>query len=512
MPSETGSHSYSFDATSVVQYARSRNRWLAMRLDTVGGLRTINTPFNPSDSAPSYRGHVFRRNNSNAASTSRCCRDEQLLEPGHHPADRGAAGVRGVRSANQDGHLGDDDAARGGDTSPGRANLQAFLLDPPTNSAPVRNGLASTSASLDATLASVGGVIGTMRFQDGSTLSDWVVPTAANFNGEAGFSPEYWGGVADTRKWPYVDQGKFINAYAPGVTDVTLVKSNYAANGFVPVAPGMGALRVHVAPENVVNGGSYPDGGTVGTSMVAFMPPADFGTLDHLFVRYYMLIGTPGTRTPADRLEVYESGIPFWTELVGKTGIQPDASNAYGGNSGGSGGNYGWQMRLFWGEVDANVGGPDEGGQYMGFHLYDYLSQNPRGHNYGNGSDKPVQFERWNDLGGILYAGRQYCIETEIKLNTIDVVAKTWRADGELRAWVDGRLTYEQTGLIFRTTDGFATLPAYNPSKLRPTAKNGITRLWMNWFHGGHTQNTVDRNIFYSGLVWARSYIGPMKP
>ena len=148
----------------------------------------------------------------------------------------------------------------------------------------------------------------------------------------------------------------------------------------------------------------------------------------------------------------------------------------------------------------------------MGFHLYDYLSQNPRGYNYGNGSDKPMQFERWNDLGGILYAGRQYCIETEIKLNTIDIAAKTWLADGELRAWVDGRLTYEQTGMIFRTTEGLTTLPAYNPSKLRPTAKNGITRLWMNWFHGGHTQNTVDRNVFYSGLVWARSYIGPMKP
>jgi hypothetical protein len=39
----------------------------------------------------------------------------------------------------------------------------------------------------------------------------------------------------------------------------------------------------------------------------------------------------------------------------------------------------------------------------------------------------------------------------------------------------------------------------------------GVRGLWLNWFHGGKTLATFDRTSFYTGLVWAQQYIGPMK-
>ena len=54
--------------------------------------------------------------------------------------------------------------------------------------------------------------------------------------------------------------------------------------------------------------------------------------------------------------------------------------------------------------------------------------------------------------------------------------------------------------------------PAYSDTNLRPCRELGHRDLWFNWFHGGKTLNTVDRTVFFTGLVWSRAYIGPMKP
>ena len=106
----------------------------------------------------------------------------------------------------------------------------------------------------------------------------------------------------------------------------------------------------------------------------------------------------------------------------------------------------------------------------------------------------------------MLYADQWYCIETELKLMP---GAPGYVADGELRAWVDGRLAFERTGMVFRTQP-IADL-AYDPQRLRPCRDLGIRGLWLNWFHGGKTVATFDRTTFYTGLVWAQDYIGPMK-
>ena len=45
-----------------------------------------------------------------------------------------------------------------------------------------------------------------------------------------------------------------------------------------------------------------------------------------------------------------------------------------------------------------------------------------------------------------MYAGQWHEIETELKLNTVYTGSNTYLPDGELRAWVDGRLVWEGTG------------------------------------------------------------------
>jgi hypothetical protein len=155
------------------------------------------------------------------------------------------------------------------------------------------------------------------------------------------------------------------------------------------------------------------------------------------------------------------------------------------------------------------MAGPDEGGWASGFHLYDFNYNNPPGHNYGVQGSSAT--ERWGQLGGsggVLYAGQWYCVETELKLNTVQNSGSGFTPDGELRAWIDGRLVYEQTGMVFRTLP--LVTAAYNSELLRPCRELGVRGLWLNWFHGGKTLASMDRTLFYTGLVWAKSYIGTM--
>jgi hypothetical protein len=87
---------------------------------------------------------------------------------------------------------------------------------------------------------------------------------------------------------------------------------------------------------------------------------------------------------------------------------------------------------------------------------------------------------------GLLQKNRWYSVEQQVKLNT------PGSSDGELRAWIDGHLVFERTGLRFRDV---------------PTLK--IESLWMNVYHGGTAKAPTDLTLFIDNLVIARRYIGP---
>ena len=113
-----------------------------------------------------------------------------------------------------------------------------------------------------------------------------------------------------------------------------------------------------------------------------------------------------------------------------------------------------------------------------------------------------------------MHADTWYCVETELKLNTVSAAAPGYTPDGEMRVWVDGRLALEKTGMVFRSLplmgSGGAN-PPYNPNYIQPVRELGVTALWFNWYHGGLPQNTLPRTMFVTGLAYGTSYIGPMK-
>lgn len=89
--------------------------------------------------------------------------------------------------------------------------------------------------------------------------------------------------------------------------------------------------------------------------------------------------------------------------------------------------------------------------------------------------------------GGVLQKGRWYSIEQHVKLNT------PGKADGEYRAWVDGRIAFERTGLVYRDV---------------PDLK--IEDIWMNVYHGGQAPPKKDLNLYIDNVIAAREYIGPL--
>jgi hypothetical protein len=386
--------------------------------------------------------------------------------------------------------------------------VEGFLLDPPVHTGAAVLGAAQAGGALDAGIDGVAGVLGAHRYVDGTTLGDFAHPEGINTGAERNFDPAIYGnGPSDTSLLPHMGLGKWINAGPQW----SVVPSAHGADGFEPLAPGLGALRIAMPAEPGIGDGSIVGySGTLAGNGMIFMPEPLYGRLDHIFVRYYVRLGLPYSTTNERRFNVYhQPGLAVWTNLSGKFGIAPDHSTTYGGVSGTSGGGYGWQMRLSWSECDAGNGGPDEGGWAPGFHLFDF-QQNPAGYNYGKGDGGITeQLGMQGGLGGMIYAGRWYCIETELKLNTVTPSAPGFAPDGVVRAWVDGRLAYERTGMVFRS------LPLvdepYKADQLRPCRELGVMALWLNWFHGGKTMNTVDRTLFYTGLVWSTSYIGPMK-
>jgi hypothetical protein len=389
--------------------------------------------------------------------------------------------------------------------------VHGFLLDPPVNTASVVNGIAAGYGTLDAGVAANPNVFGVHRYLDGTSWSDFSVTPMINTGAEREFDPAIFGnGPSDTTRLPHRGLGKWINA----INGFSLVPSGYTGEGFAPLAPGLGAMRVVMPAEpNLQTGSVVGYSGSLASAAKLYLPEPDFGRLRRVFVRYYMRIGTPYVTPFAKRYQVlHDTGPtpPVWTNLSGKIGIAPAHDTNYGGVSGTSGGGYGWQMRLSWFDCDAEENGPNENALTLGLHTYDFQTNNPAGHRYGI-TDKPREslFGQRGGLAGVIYPGRWYCIEMEVDLNTVMAAAPGYLADGAVRIWLDGRLGFERTGMVMRSLPLHAA--AHDETKIRPVRELGHRDLWFNWFHGGKTQNSIDRTVFITGLVWARDYIGPMR-
>jgi hypothetical protein len=376
--------------------------------------------------------------------------------------------------------------------------LHLFLLDPPTAAAePVVWGVAQ-AYDRDAGIAAAPGVLGAHSFRDGEPAP--ITPGPCNINSDAQFSPHLWGeGPRNLELLPDRDLGTWINL----PEHARIVPSTDTEPGFAPLAPGLGALRLHMPARDVKRGDIVHSTGDLASTAAVYLPEDMIGRLDRIFVRYYMRIA-PFSVGPQHRVLVQHSpGSWQFTTLAGKDGITPAHDTGPGGVSGTSGGPYGWQMRKSWAMTHSP--GPDNPGLVLGHHLFDFYMGDrcPPGHVYGKDL---TWLERWGRKGlGVIYPGHWYCIETELGLNNIMDAAPGWQPDGALRTWIDGMLAFERTGMVFRMGPVFK-----GASSQRPIRELGIRNLWLNWFHGGKTLNTVAQTHWYAGLVWATEYIGPM--
>lgn len=498
---------YATDVTRLVKHVQSSRCWLALLLTAPTAPRTIAGTIGSPHPPPSIE--VIYADGKRARLR---CRLVASLDPRSELPNTTAAIVNLPAVAEFEAPTGPVQSAilNWTVTAHWSGNLpviQGFLLDPPISKHAARSGLATQAGRHDDGLQHLPDVIGVHHYTDSRPLSDFVHAERASLSSEREFDPAIWGRAGeDLGKWPHAGVGKWLSAGPP----LSLVQSGYRHEGFLPLASGLGALRVHMPATALTDGAVVGYNGTLGAHAMIFLPKPLFGRLDRVFVRYYIRLGLPGIATARQRLQVqHVPGQSDWTSMSGKFGIGPDHSTTFGGVSGTSGGGAGWQMRMAWYECDAHVGGPDERGWAPGFHLYDFQANNPAGHRYG--LEQRPQFDRWGQrggIGGMLYAGHWYCVETELRLNTVFADAPGHVADGALRTWLDGKLVYEQLQMVFRTLP-LVEAP-YQPNRIRPCRELGVRGLWLNFFHGGKTANTIDRTIFYTGLAWAKRYIGPM--
>lgn len=413
--------------------------------------------------------------------------------------------------------------------------LQVYLVDPLVNSDPVQIGIAAAQP-LDAGLHGHPAIIGVHRITDSTTLADIAevrdLPShLRNYNALPAYDPALYGlGNEDQALLPHRSLGKWIGVDAKRWS---VVPSSYAAEGFEALAPGVGAVRVtypsEVAGDDVVVGYATSDH----ASAKIFMPPEHFGRLDEIFVRYYLRLGTPDGGPyifdPSTRYQVrtQAGALPRWTDCAGKIGIMPAHDTTYGGVSGTSGGGEGWQMRMAWSDVDLPAG-PDVGGIGMALHWHDFQSNNPPGYRYGSpgvlGAGESSLAQR-GALGGMVYAHRWYCIETRLKLNSVNQpavladgaphlvngVRQFWTPDGEMDVWIDGRLAYHKDHLVIRSLPLGGRQNQRPAGYLPPVGNLGVRDLWFNWFHGGLTKSSRDRVLFLTGVAWGTEYIGPMR-
>ncbi len=96
-------------------------------------------------------------------------------------------------------------------------------------------------------------------------------------------------------------------------------------------------MRLNMPSFPVVNGQEVTNNGRGAADLLLFMDESNFGRLDHIFVRYYVRMGTPYAPQVSDRKLILSNGVPRWTDMGGKMGIGPSHATSYGGVSGSSG-------------------------------------------------------------------------------------------------------------------------------------------------------------------------------
>ncbi len=505
---------YVVDATAGVRAASGAQRWNAYILRCSGGNCSVAS--NWHSTAP-----VIDVEYEDGTQAKLACLAGVVLEPSSSYAQGGnpVLGLRNGRHAVLEFEK-PSRAVRKAvlslpivDEGDGKWLLSAFLADPPLNTEPVMSGLAA-GYERDAGIRAHRDVIFSHLYQDGTKESDWIEQKDLNVYNTEFWSPHVFDARAEknTNKLPFIHQGRWVKVRR----HASLVSSSFRGEGFQALAPGLGALRVNMPGRNAADGNNVGDGGGLGCDLALYLPDDLCGLLDEVYIRYYMRLGIYAPERLQD-IKMYRSSekdAARYAVHEGKFGIGASHWTHYGGNNNRGGGNMGWTNRNAFKEYPADVVG---GGMRPGVHSWDMLGYD--GH--------------WGSIGGLgaaLYPGHWYCIETRLKLNTVDTSRSPFDADpaknledAEMDVWLDGRKVLEMRNFSYRKLPlNYSTSGSFDrKAKTRPTPPErkllvpirqlGVTAITLNDYNGGILPATSDRAKFYAGLVVSKAPIGPMR-
>ncbi len=513
----SGESVYAVDFTLAAQAAQSGNLWNAYIVKSSGGSRSISSLHGAFGSIPK----VSVTYSDGTAGTLKCTACVRMTSgTAYGQAGRAKAEInqsvaleferpkKAVASAVMTITILDHTATA--------STISGYLANPTVNAGTVVNGLAD-AYPLDGGIEANASVIFAHDYADGTTWSDWVAPTAGlNVFNTANWSPHLFGlGSTDTTKLPYAYngeniQGRWIEKNV--IASLQIVDSSYSGEGFEPLAPGLGAIKSFTPGYTGADGGVVAGAGATGSSLWMLLPESDIGLLDRLFVRYYMRLGTSPIASLKNTKTVRNgsaSASAIHAQAIGKCGIGQMHWTYYGGNNNIGGGNIGWTNRLVYQEMLKEA---ETGGLVVGQHSWDMTAYN-------------MGYGQQGGLGGSMYQGQWYCVEIDLKLNTVDAGGVNNLNDAVLKVYIDGKLVLDRTGFSYRKLpldySAIAFGPNYNSTTrmgptnpatgLPPFREIGHMGVCLNDYNGGVLPADHDRTVFYAGLVVAKSYVGPMQ-
>ncbi len=378
------------------------------------------------------------------------------------------------------------------------ATISGYLANPNTAAGSYTLGVAATYAA-DAGLLAAPGMQMVQRFEDGSVLSDFVLP----FNGTDYFAAADWdgsmtGGAVDLTKLPTAARGaplanKWLQKQPS--PNVSLVNSSYTGDGFQPHTPGLGALRIVIPGTTLADGGAMGPDGSLGCDLVSLFSKSVAGTEAARVVntRYRLRLGTP-PRTLANTKMIRETGgTAVYATVRGKGGIGPMHWTHGGGNNQVGGGGLGWTGRLGIEQIPADM---ENGGMVLFTHS---LDMDP--------AEEDMAWGGTNGLAPTIYPNEWVEIEIRTALNTFNPAGGS-PSDGVQEIYINGRLATTLTNWQWRDGPIAAAAPGRQPAMGTLGALGAI----MNFYQGGRLAADGDLVFFVSAIAVSVGgvYIGPM--
>lgn len=326
--------------------------------------------------------------------------------------------------------------------------------------------------------------------------------------------------VNKTQKWVGTTHSEAYDGTQPPITarpTFSVVPSTYSGHGFVPLAPGLGAIHLKMPGRGNKPGQMWRVDAETATDLDLWLPRSHMGRVRRLRYRFYTLLGSGweagdhqsvmnfngsvsgkypeemGFTTPEQLAllearpsdnagkffgggqhmtnSVWVEGYKYATRM--NAGVPDDTKVAYRITSGygtGSGGQAGYQGRMRWaGGFHKPIGGPAEGGMVLGMHLYDQQGNVTLPPSLATiaswDSNGKSTFGMNGGLGHIYPDGFWRCVELEWFLNpnapyTLPPAGTNWNESGfnkpptgYIKCWIDGILAHATP------TFGFTRLP-----------------------------------------------------